>query len=191
MKDKFYIGLDISTSVVGISLFNNNKELIDLRYADLRKIKCYFSKADLVRSIFNIICKEFEVYTFDVEIYIEESLQSFRRGLSSAKTLMQLARFNGVVSQIAYETFKAAPFYINVNVARKSLGLKIDKNSDKNTKDQVFDWVRSRIDFEWPTKVLKSGPKKGSVKFNETCYDISDAYIICKAVLNDESIKGR
>lgn len=190
MKEKFYIGLDISTSVVGISLFNNNKELLDLRFIDLRKIKCYFSKADLVRSVFINIEKEFDICTFDVEIFIEESLQSFRRGLSSAKTLMQLARFNGVVSQISYESFKAVPFYINVNTARKSLGIKIDKNSDKSTKDQIFDWVKSRIEFDWPTKVLKSGPKKGSVKFNETCYDISDAYIICKAVLNDESIKG-
>lgn len=190
MKEKFYIGLDISTSVIGISLFNNNKELVDLRNIDLRKIKCYFNKANNVRSIFSSIEKEFDICTFDTEIFIEESLQSFRPGLSSAKTLMQLARFNGVVSQISYEVFRAVPVYINVNTARKSLGLKIDKKRETNTKDQVLEWVKKDIDFDWPVKVLKSGPNKGSVKLNETCYDMADAYIICKAVLNDKSIKS-
>ena len=107
---------------------------------------------------------------------------------SSAKTLSQLNRFNGIVSYLTYEVFNKIPEYINVNSARKSLGIKLDRKSSKNTKEQVFEWVKKEITFNWPEKTLKSGPNKGLVKNDESCYDMSDAYVICRALkYNDKS----
>jgi hypothetical protein len=113
-------------------------------------------------------------------VFIEENLQSFRSGFSSAKTLLSLARFNGIVSLISYETFSVMPVHINVNSARKSLGIKIIRKKDggKNTKDQIFEWVSDNISFDWPKKILKSGPRKNQEIFDPSCFDMADAYVI-------------
>ena len=39
------------------------------------------------------------------KIFIEENLQAFRPGFSSAKTLLTLARFNGIVSYLSQLEF--------------------------------------------------------------------------------------
>ncbi len=182
-----YIGLDISTSIIGICFLDNNYNLIDLQNINLKKIKCIFEKSFYTKKIL----EEYkDKYSFEEEIIIsiEEAFQSFSRGFSSAKTLSQLNRFNGIVSFLSAEIFSTSPIYLNVNTARKNLNIKIDKKRSLNTKEQVFEWVREKIDFDWPEKTLKSGPNKGLVKFDESCYDMSDAFVICKALkYNDES----
>lgn len=186
MQEVCYIGLDISTSIIGICLLDYKENLINLENINLKKIKCIFDKSLEVQKYFNELKSRYTI-SDKVEISIEEALQSFKRGLSSAKTLSKLTRFNGIVSYLAYTELSSKPLYISVNTARKNLQIKIDKSSDKTTKDQVFEWVRGKENFEWPEKVLKSGPNKGLVKYDECCYDMSDAYVICKAYLYDKT----
>lgn len=50
------------------------------------------------------------------------------------------------------------------------------------------DFDHNNYDFVWPEKILKGGPNKGCVKFDESCYDMSDAYVICKAAIYNERI---
>ena len=180
-----FIGLDISTSIIGVSLLDSKGNLIDLQNINLKKIKCLFEKSNLVKEYF---VKLIESYNFEdnILIFIEEAFQSFSKGFSSARTLSQLNKFNGIVSYIIYEQFKVKPAYINVNSARKVLQIKIDKKL-KNTKEQVFIWVRGQVDYEWPEKIISRGINKGVVKFEDSCYDMSDAYVISKAgiYLND------
>jgi len=185
MKIK-YIGLDISTSIIGICLLSQDHNLIDLNYIDLRKTKCIFEKS---RKVKEFLCDIKEKNKFEEEtiISIEESFQSFRSGFSSAKTISQLNRFNGIVSFITSEVFNIDPIYINVNSARKNLKISINKKLDISTKEQIYNWVcknfnELNIDFKWPTKVLKSGINKGNVKLLDSCYDMADAYVICKAI---------
>tara|TARA_B100000927_G_C16434712_1_gene457128 strand:- start:166 stop:735 length:570 start_codon:yes stop_codon:yes gene_type:complete len=180
MKQVKFIGLDISTSIVGISFLDKNGEMIDLKAINLKKIKCIFNKSKAIKESFLLFKNNFKIDE-NVKIFIEEPFQSFSKGFSSAKTLSQLNRFNGIVSYLSAEIFNCIPLYINVNSARKILQLKIDKKSSESTKEQVFNWVKKEIVFVWPEKTLKSGPNKGLVKFDESCYDMSDAYVICKA----------
>ena len=180
MKQVKFIGLDISTSIVGISFLDKDGEMIDLKAVNLKKTECIFDKSKIIRESFILFKDNFKLDE-NIKIFIEEPFQSFARGFSSAKTLSQLNRFNGIVSYLSAEVFSCIPVYINVNSARKILQLKINKKSEESTKDQVFNWVREKIIFTWPEKTLKSGPNKGLVKFDESCYDMSDAYIICKA----------
>ena len=80
-----------------------------------------------------------------------------------------------------------SPSFINVNHARKVVGLKIDRKSETSTKDQVLEFARRRIaNFEWPMRTMKSGPRKGLVLFADSCYDISDAYIIASSCVQNE-----
>jgi len=182
-KIKYIVGLDISTSIIGMSLFKNNN-LVKLMHVDLTKTKCMFDKANKFEEEFNQkILTDIEGNSLKIsEIYIEDTLQSFSRGLSSARTLMQLSRFNGIVSNISFRMTKIKPVFINVNTARKTLGIKIDKNSNKDKKEQIMEWVDSDLGgYNWPTKIISRGPNKGHVKYEKFCYDIADAYVICKA----------
>ena len=191
MKKVKYIGLDISTSIIGVCFLDKHNNLISLDSINLKKIKCIFEKSKSTRQHFEEYLNK---YAFEdkLTIYIEEAFQSFSAGFSSAKTLSQLNRFNGIVSYLSNQIFKTIPVYINVNSARKSLQIKINKKSTLNTKEQVFKWVREDLkqNIEWPEKILKRGPNKGLVKFDESCYDMSDAYVICKAgfILNGQQI---
>ena len=185
-----YIGLDISTSIVGISFLDSLGDLVGLESINLKKVSCIFSKSNKVREEFTNYKNKY-FFEEEIKLGIEESFQSFSKGFSSAKTLSQLNRFNGIVSYISAEVYSVIPEFINVNTARKCLGIKIDKKSNDSTKEQIFQWVKSEFNnsnivFNWPEKVLKSGPNKGRVKFDESCYDMSDAYVICKAVIYNE-----
>ena len=183
-QKEYSVGLDISTSIVGMSLFLDNK-LVKLMHVDLTKTKCMFDKASKFEEEFKqkiLLNLETDEFLTISNIYIEDTLQSFSRGLSSARTLMQLSRFNGIVSNIAFRITRIKPVFINVNTARKILGIKIDKNSDKDKKEQVMDWVDADLGgYNWPTKIISRGPNKGHVKYEKFCYDIADAYVICKA----------
>ena len=105
-------------------------------------------------------------------------MQAFRPGLSSAKTLMALARFNGIISFMIQDIFDIKPEFLNVNSARKSLGIKIERKSKLSTKEQVFSWVKQKTDFPWPTRILKSGKRKGMEVLEDSVYDMADAYVI-------------
>ena len=173
------LGLDISTSCTGWSILSDDGKLVQMGAINLSRFKTLFSKAEHVAVELSKINFSYDVSS----IFIEENLQAFRPGLSSAKTLLTLARFNGVVSYLARKEFSLDPYYINVNVARKTVGLKIisKKKGGKPTKEQVLDWSMNKISFVWPKKILKSGPRKGLEIFDPSCFDMADAYVIALA----------
>ena len=182
------LGLDISSSIVGISIFQIDGSLYDLRYIDLRKIESFFKKADYVRAkLQDLKC---ELNSQILTISVEECAQSFRKGFSSAQTLSTLARFNGVVSQIAYETFEVEPLYNNVVSSRKSLGIKLDKTSAIDTKEQIVAWVTlQEPQWKFPTKIMTRGKNAGLEIHEAFCYDMADAYVIGKVAIKNASNK--
>ena len=171
------LALDISTSCTGWCVFDENGYR-DIGFIELGKYKGMYEKAGKVKTeLIDLMNK----YSFN-EVIVEENLQAFRPGLSSAKTLMTLAQFNGVVRWICHSDLGIEVDSINVNTARKSVGLKIDRKSKKKTKDQVYEWVRADMaQIKWPKKTLKSGPNKGQIRLCAEAYDMADAYIIAKA----------
>jgi len=176
------LGLDISTSCTGWCVLDDLGRLVSIGYIDLKKEKNAFKKAKIVQQRLSNIHISHEIK----KIFIEENLQTFRSGFSSAKTLSTLARFNGIVSFICYEEFKRDPEFLNVNSSRRSLGIKIQKEKDcgKSTKQQVLEWVSISLGdtgHKWPIKTLKSGPRKGQDVLEGGCYDMADAYVIAKA----------
>ena len=174
------LGLDISTSSTGYSLLNTEGGLIDLGYIRLSHLEDIFSKAQRVTEVIRELSRDNNIQ----RIFIEQNLQAFRPGLSSAKTLITLARFNGIVTYLCYLETGLKPKFINVNTARKTVGLKISRQikCGKTTKDQVLDWVTLRLDdFSWPKKILKSGPRRGKEVLEPGCYDMADAYVISLA----------
>jgi len=173
------LALDISTSITGFCVFDKHNS-VHIGHVDLRKEKDFFKKIDLVKEQ---IKQLHEQYNFK-EVAIEEAFQSFGRGLSSAKTLFTLAKFNGIIQYIVFSLGIKATV-INVNNARKLVGIKINKkDKTKNTKEQVLEQVQKlNVTLTWPKRILKSGPRKGLEIYDDCCYDRADAWVIGKAHL--------
>jgi hypothetical protein len=172
----YSLGLDISTSCTGWCIVGPQGTFTDMGYIPLSTKLSPYQKALEVQDVLSSLH-----ITYDItKIFIEENLQAFRPGFSSAKTLLTLARFNGIIGHLAQVEFCCAPMYINVNVARKTVGLKIisKRKGGKPTKEQVFDWVSSKVVYTWPEKILKSGPRKGQKILEPGCFDAADAYVI-------------
>ena len=171
------LGLDISTSCTGICVLDKDGKVSLLTSVSFPSKLTFWEKADLTEKTLK---KLKDKHKLDItSFFIEESLQKFRAGFSSAKTLTTLSKFNGITCFIGRKIFNLDPTPINVNTARKSVGLKIPKGM--NAKDVVFEWVSNEIDFKCPTKILQSGPRKGKEILRAECYDMSDAYLIARA----------
>lgn len=170
------LSLDVSTSCTGWCVFDDNN-LKDMGNIDLSKQIGLYEKAAKIQSeLLKMILK------YDIQsVAVEENLQAFRPGMSSAKTLMTLAQFNGVVRWLCHSELGVPVHSHNVNSARKAVGLKINKKIEKKTKDQVLEWVSSQTQVDWPTKVLKSGPNRGKIRICKQAYDMADAYVIGRA----------
>ena len=184
------LGLDVSTSCTGWSLLTLDGSLVSNGYIPLTKHKDMLEKAETVRKELKQIADQYNV----TRVCIEENLQAFRPGFSSAKTLMTLARFNGIVSYICCRDIEVNPEFINVNVARKSLNIAMvrEKICGIPTKKQIFNWVSDQIkssNYKWPKRTMKSGPRKGQVVLENGCYDIADAYVIARSGLISEQPK--
>ena len=178
------LGLDVSTSTTGwcvIKKIDQDIELVECGFLKHKAKLSLHQKSQDIRNLFeDLKSKNIAVD----KICIEENLQSFRTGLSSARTLMTLSRYNGIVSHECWLSTSIAPEYYNVNRARKALGINTSKKVRKegqNAKDIVHDWVKSHSimkDYTWPTKTLRGGPRSGTTIEDPCCKDISDAVVM-------------
>jgi Holliday junction resolvasome RuvABC endonuclease subunit len=165
------LGLDISTSIIGASVLDNNGEVVSTAAWDIRNKNHYpdiFTKYDHVRKELLDLQS-----THNIEyIFVEQSLQMFRSGFSSAKTLSTLSSFNGVVSYLCYREMGIKPECISASSARKSCGIKIPKGT--KAKEMVIKFL---LDNEPAFNVEYT--KHGNIK--PKYYDIADSIVIAKA----------
>ena len=82
------LGLDISTSITGVTVLDGDGNIVHNDAWDTRKYKNFFKKVEYVEQRLTELCNNCDGIE---RIYIEQSLQSFRSGFSSAKTLSTLA----------------------------------------------------------------------------------------------------
>jgi len=170
------LGLDISTSIVGATILDNAGVVVYCEAWDLRNKKyfpdLYFKASFVKRNLWTLD----DQYGLN-EIYIEQSLMAFRPGFSSARTILTLAKFNGIVSYICQDNF-ATPEYIGASTARKACGIKVEKG--KKAKEVVLKFVLDN-EPKFMIEYTKHGnPKPGS-------YDRADSYIIAKAGWNKKN----
>lgn len=162
------LGLDISTSITGATVIDESGKVVYNEAWDLRKYKEFFQKAEIVKG------KIWELEdTFLIkEVCVEQSLQSFRSGFSSAKTLSTLSRFNGVVSWLCYDILQVKPEYIAATSARKKCGIKVPKGA--KAKQVVIQYVLDNV-----PSVLIEYTKHGNPKPH--CFDKADSWVIANA----------
>ena len=162
------LGLDISTSITGATVIDDKGKVIYNEAWDLRKHKDFFEKASIIK---NKIWQLDDAFLIK-KIYIEQSLQSFRSGFSSAKTLSTLSRFNGVVSWLCFNILKIKPEYIAATSARKKCGIKVPKGT--KAKQVVIQYVIDNVP-DVPIAYTKHGNPKPQ------CFDMADSWVIAQA----------
>ena len=173
------LAIDVSTTITGFCVFDESGEPVHISNVDMTKVSDFFEKATLIkRHLYDL------KFTNNIKcVVIEESLQAFRAGSSSAKTLFKLSKFNGIIQWLCYNDLEIPVHVLNVNTARKLTGIKVNRKSVVNKKEQILKQVMEQTQdkFEWPTKILKSGPRRGFEIYDKCCYDMADAYVIGKA----------
>ena len=168
------LGLDVSTSITGATLVDDIGQILYCESWDMRNKNHFpdlWNKANFVK---NRLLDLKGVFVIE-HIFIEQSLQAFRPGFSSAKTLLTLASFNGIVSYICQDELAIKPEYIGASTARKSNGIKIPRG--EKAKKVVLDFVLDN-ELDFVIEYTKQGnPKPGS-------YDRADSLIIARAGYN-------
>lgn len=179
---KQYIGLDISSSIIGIAIIDENKDVLYSSAINISKIDGLIDKTDKVKEEF---LKLSFLYKPEL-IFVEECAKMFGGGATTANTLMALARINATISFIAHEAFNTKIIDINVRSARAKLGIKIDqKDKTKTTKEKV----REIFTKMYPDKaekcvtkhIAKVGKHKGCEVIDKESEDRLDALIIALA----------
>ena len=164
------LGLDVSTSITGATILDKQGNIIYNEAWDTRKYKNFFEKVEYVEERINQLHNDgFRIR----RVYIEQSLQSFRSGFSSAKTLSTLARFNGVVSWLVYRILQNEPQYIAATSARKACGITVPRG--QKGKQVVLNYVLDNV-----PQISVLYTKKNNVK--PECYDKADSWVIARAV---------
>jgi len=162
------LGLDISTSITGYTILDNDGNIIVCNHIDLRKEKNFFQKCSAVEGRLTAIRNDY----FIEHIYVEQPFMFFNSGGSSAVTMAVLQRFNGVVSWLCYNLFGIEPQYLTAKQARDLCGIKVPRG--QKAKDVALQFVLDNVpsfDIEY---TRYGNPKAGYT-------DRSDSYVIAKA----------
>ncbi len=163
-----FLGLDISTSITGFSLLSDSGDVVLCDYINLKKLTNMFDKAKTVEHKLKEIFDNNKIE----QVWIEESLQMFSSGMSSAKTLATLTKFNGIVSWIAWDKFGTTPEYIAAVSARKEIGLTVQKG--KRGKDVVMEYMLDKETW-FQVEYGRTG------KIKPHFYDMADSFVVAKA----------
>jgi Holliday junction resolvasome RuvABC endonuclease subunit len=171
------LGLDISTSCTGVTILDYTGRVV---LNDCWKFKedDVFDKLERAKKEIQELKKKYPI----TQVFVEESLQAFRPGFSSAKTILSLAKFNGILCWMIWEEMAIKVQYIGSTTARKSCGIKIVKGTP--AKQQVMDWMLQNQSW------FKIEHKKNSENIKDHFYDMADSWVIAKAgllLLNKES----
>lgn len=177
-------GWDISTSIIGVTVFDQAGLYVASEYLDLRELE-----ANLLQK-----AEESEIWIKEIlsryvgdghfNHFVEDRLGNFAFGKSMLQTLMKLAAFNSVVSYIIYKASFHTTGMQSVSIDHihpttvKSLmkkeGLEIPKGGDK--KALTLQYVQNRQPT-FPISYNRNG------KPQPWCYDMSDSYIVARAGL--------
>lgn len=185
------VGLDISSSVVGVSFFDSKMELTNLVAIEFEQEKLegyqnFFNKISFFeKEIENIISSNrYKI----IEYRIEANAKAFSPNATTAHTLFTLAKMNAMICFSMWKKFPEAKIReIQVTSARKNIGFKQDRSKKLKIKEQVFDFIvsnKKEVHKFLPKKILKSGQNKGKEVYKECAKDMIDAYVIAKGAGN-------
>jgi len=162
------LGLDVSSSMIGIVLLDSQGTLIKQSKIQLNKakIKDEYDKIDTIKEH---LTKEYKSFNNIDKIRVEAPLAAFGKGKSTAATLAILNRFNGITCSILYEIFKIKPELVYSSTARKKCKVIIQ------SKESVKQDVLKRVLDICPAFVLEYTRQKN---YAPGTFDMADAFVV-------------
>ncbi len=167
------LGLDISTSVVGICLLDIDAAVIKNSHIDLRKVTDFYEMLDLVEA-------ELSTYPEPNAVFVEEPVMSFSKGKSSALSIATLQAFNGAVRYIAWNKWRKPVSLVSARSARSKLKIdtKLPKglsayHKKKQLKEKIISWcIEQDVDLGFE--------KTKQDNWQVWCGDRADAYVVAR-----------
>jgi hypothetical protein len=163
-------GWDISTSVIGVSAFDEKKQFLGSSFLDLRKMDDILKKGEAAEFFIRQQVARWGINGPNTH-YVEDRLAGFSAGFTSRQTLMLLGAFNLLVTWFIHlvdsDIRKLHPSTVKA-IMRKQ-GLVLEKGDDKKMKTLKF--VESREKKTWKTDLNRN------MKPQPWMYDMADSYI--------------
>lgn len=179
------LGLDISTTIVGVAVINDEGSLVVSDQWDISKKETLFDKAEMIGSLLWQLKTEYKIKN----VFIETALKKFFPGKSRADTIIKLAKFNGIVSWLCFDTFFKSPMFINVNTARTLYGLSFPRGTKGPQRKKMV--IEAVIDKE--KTAFKYEMARGGKNYKKGTDDKADAIVIARAgefILKNKDNKG-
>ena len=170
---KVVLGLDISTSKIGICIMDYKFNLLETTLVKLN------TKDELEDR-----CLQLEEYINNLnynikDVYVESAFIAFSGGKTSAVTMSKLQRFNGMVCFMIRKLLGMYAVSFSPAKARGLVHLKIKRG--ENTKLKVIEHVEKAFPNDFKYELTRHGnPKPGTD-------DRADAIVIAWAGLNQKS----
>jgi len=175
------LGLDISTSKIGLCVLDLNFKLLEttlikLNTKDDLEDRCLYLEKHI--NDLNFLDKINDKGYMIKYVYVESAFIAFSGGKTSAVTMSKLQRFNGMVCYMLRKTTGIQPIAISPAKARGLVGLKIKRG--ENTKQKVIEHVTKAFPNDFVYDLTRMGnPKPGTD-------DRADAIVIAWAGLNQK-----
>ena len=165
------LGLDISTSVIGYTILDQESRIILCEAWDLRNKRLFsdlYSKGSFIKNQL----EELKGYGAIEHVYIEEPFVFFKSGGSTAKTMAKLQAFNGIVSWLCHDVYGFSPEHIPPAKARKLCGIKVSRG--EKAKEVVLNYLLENEKAFTIEYTSRGNPKPVS-------YDRAESLIIARA----------
>jgi Holliday junction resolvasome RuvABC endonuclease subunit len=166
------LGLDISSSKIGIALLDSEKQII---ISEVLKFKSNQSLEERAAQ-FNRRMREIDTHHVVYDVFVEQPAIMFRGGKTTAFTMATLQRFNGMCCYVLSQIFEAEATLIHPNSARSILGIKTPRKvPSKEKKKAIIESISERFGDQFQYNLTRQGnPQPGTD-------DRADALVIALA----------
>ena len=153
------LGLDVSTTKIGIALLDDEELLV----SEVIKLKSNMTLEQRAH-IFEEKMLQLDDKHVIMDVYIEAPAMMFGGGRTTANTMAKLQRFNGMTSFIVSSVFDIEALQVNPLSARSVLGIKIPRKiPNKEKKRFIIDWVSEKYGDDFKYDMTRQGnPQPGT-----------------------------
>jgi len=114
-RDKVFLSFDISTSCIGVSIFNEDKELMNVKALKMKIIEKTTEDTEILKGdAFKSFVKELDIFEI-IDIFVEEPLVKS----NNVYTVNKLLKFNGICSYILRDVLGIIPKFMSVDEVRR------------------------------------------------------------------------
>jgi|TARA_R110000824_G_scaffold206558_6_gene391749 RNase H-fold protein (predicted Holliday junction resolvase) len=153
------LGLDISSSKIGIALLDKEEIVI----SEVLKFKSSMSLEERAE-IFQKRMQQINDHHVIYEVFVEQPAMMFKGGKTTAFTMATLQRFNGMTCYITYKVFEMEAELVNPLSARSILGIKVPRGiPPKDKKRFIIERMAERFEDSFKYEMTRhQNPQPGT-----------------------------